>query len=132
MGVKGGSRTVLCVDDYGVGIELRKRMLEKMGFKVLVASTVSQALEIFRANHVDVVLTEYGELTIGGDSTLVATMKTLKPEVPVAILTAETSVPPEEMSIADAVIPKLVGPDELLQIIEKLLRPNNKGHAATP
>ena len=132
MGVKGGSRTVLCVDDYGVGIELRKRMLEKMGFRVLAAASVSQALEIFRANQVDVVLTEHGELTIGGDSTLVATMKALKPEVPVAILTAETSLAPEEMSLADAVIPKLVGPDELLHIIEKLLRPNNKGHAATP
>ena len=131
MRAQGGSRTVLCVDDYGVGIELRKRMLEKMGFKVLTATSVSQALEIFRANHVDLVLTEHGELAIG-DPTLVATMKTLKPEVPVAILTAESSLAPEEMSLADAVIPKLVGPDELLHIIEKLLLPNNKGKAAAP
>ena len=59
MDTQGTSRPViLCIDDHVVGIELRKRVLEKMGFRVLVATSAPQALEIFGANHIDLVLTE--------------------------------------------------------------------------
>jgi CheY-like chemotaxis protein len=112
---------ILCVDDQEAGLELRKRVLEKAGYKVLIASSVHQALEIFRANHIDLVLTEHVRPAIVGGPALAATLKMLKPEVPVAILSADLSEWAEDRRFAEVFITKLVSTDELLRAIEKLL-----------
>ncbi len=112
---------ILCVDDEGAGIELRRRVLEKLGFRTLIATSASQALEIFRENHIDLVLMERIHPAMIGGRSLAATLKTLKPEVPVAIFTAHATVPPEDLSFADVCIPKLVSVDELVRVIEGLL-----------
>jgi CheY-like chemotaxis protein len=128
MDAQGTSGTViLCIDDHVVGIELRKRVLEKAGFRVLVATSVQQALEIFGANHIDLVLTEQLGPTVASAPSLTATLKLLKPEVPVAILSADATASPEEMASADIFITKLSSPDELLSIVERLIRDRAKG-----
>ncbi len=122
MDARGRSRSViLCVDDQGIGVELRKRVLEKLGFRVLLATSAHQALEVFRANQIDLVLAEHIEPMVVGGPTLLATMRMLKPEVPVAILSADASASPEEISCADVFITKLVSVNELVDIIERLL-----------
>jgi CheY-like chemotaxis protein len=112
---------ILCVDNDGAGIELRRRVLEKLGFSTLIATSAQQALETFRENHVDLVLMENIGPTIGGGPTLAASFKTLKPDVPVAIFTADAMVSPEDMLLADVCITKLVSVDELVRKIEGLL-----------
>lgn len=121
MNASGGSRSVvLCIDDEGNALELRKRVLQKTGYRVLTATNADQALEVFRENPVDVVLTEH---LVGNAeaSALVAQMKALKPEVPVAIYSADGAVSIEDMRFADMFITKLVPIDELLRTIERLL-----------
>jgi CheY-like chemotaxis protein len=110
---------ILCVDDQQTGLELRKRVLENAGYSVLTATSAQQALEIFGTNHVDLVLTEHP--TIVGGPALAATMKMLKPEVPVAVLSADMSEWPEDRRFADVFITKLVPVDDLLRAIEKSL-----------
>jgi CheY-like chemotaxis protein len=112
---------ILCIDDEGAGLELRRRVLEKLGFRALIATSAHQALEIFQENHIDLVLMERINPAMIGGRTLAVTLKTLKPEVPVAIFTAHSTVPPEDLSFADACIPKLVSVDELVRIMEGLL-----------
>jgi CheY-like chemotaxis protein len=112
---------ILCVDDQKTGLELRKQVLEKVGYDVLTATSAHQALAKFRANHIDLVLTEHVLPTMVGGPALAATMKMLKPEVPVAILSADMSESPEDRRSADVFITKLVSVDELLRAIEKLL-----------
>jgi CheY-like chemotaxis protein len=122
MSARGHFRPViLCVDDQEAGLELRKRVLEKAGYKALIASSVHKALEIFRANHIDLVLTEHVRPAIVGGPALAATLKMLKPEVPVAIFSADLSEWAEDRRFAEAFITKLVSIDELLRTIEKLL-----------
>ena len=93
--------------------------MEKEGFKVLTATSAHRALEIFRTNHVDLVLTEHVLPTIVGGPALAATVKMLKPEVPVAVLSAEMSEWPDDRRFADVFITKLASVDELLHAIEK-------------
>lgn len=111
---------ILCIDYQATTLALRKLVLRKAGYRVLTAAA-REALEIFRGNHVDVVLMEHGVRQPDG-SALVAKMKMLKPEVPLAIYSADWAASPDEMQFADIFITKLVSVDELLRAIERLLR----------
>jgi CheY-like chemotaxis protein len=114
-------RTILCVDDHEIGLKVRKRVLEMAGYTVLIATRAHEALELFRTNHIDLVIAEHIAPAIVDGPTLAATMKMLKPEVPVAIFSADVQVSPEDRRFADAYITKLVPIDELLRLIRKLL-----------
>jgi len=111
---------ILCVDDHEIGLEVRKRVLERAGYRVLTSRSAHQALEIFRENHVDLVLTEHVVPTCTDGPTLAAAMKMLKPEVPIAVYSADLEWP-EDTRFADTFLTKLVSVDELLDTIEKLL-----------
>jgi len=113
---------ILCVDDHELGLRVRKRVLEIAGYTVLIATRAREALELFRKNHIDLVLTEHVISATDYGPTLVATMKRLKPEVPVAIFSADVSATREDRRFADAFITKLVPVDELLRAIRGLLR----------
>jgi CheY-like chemotaxis protein len=120
---EGHSRAViLCVDDKETETqrELFRRVLESAGYRVLLASG-RKALEIFRKRHVDLVLTEHIPQANTGSPTLAATMKKMKPDVPVAIYSADWAESPEDMRFADMFITKLVSIDELLRTIMQLL-----------
>jgi DNA-binding NtrC family response regulator len=107
---------ILCIDDQKTALELniRKRMLETAGYRVLTATRAHKALEIFRENHVDLVLTEQVGSSTFTDSFTLAAMKMLKPDVPIAIYSADLEASPEHMRFADTFITKLVAVDELL------------------
>jgi two-component system, OmpR family, response regulator CpxR len=122
MDAPGHSRSViLCIDDQETALNLRKRVLESAGYKVLTATSAHKALETFRKNRVDLVLAEHVIPTIIGRSAVAAAMKMLKPEVPVAIYSADLAEP-EDMRFADIFITKLVSVDELLHTIKRLLK----------
>ena len=114
---------ILCVDDKvsDSQLDLFARVLEVSGYVALTAASAFEALEIFRRNQVDLVLTEHIRVAHAG-RTLAATMRTLKPAVPVAIYSADLVESPEDMRFADAFITKLVSIEELLSTILKLLQ----------
>ncbi len=122
---------ILCIDDPRTALELniRKRVLETAGYRVLTTTTAHEALEIFRDNHVDLVLTEQGLPTFTDGFTL-ATMKMQKPDVPIVIYSADLAESPEDMPFADAFITKLVSVGELLEAIESLLDRGDTAAAA--
>jgi CheY-like chemotaxis protein len=124
MNTQGYSRPViLCVDDRETETqrELFRRVLETAGYTVLIATSAHTALDIFRKNHVDLVLTEHVVPATTGSPTLAAIVKRLKPDVPVAIYSADWAESPEDMWFADMFITKLVSIDELLRTIVRLL-----------
>ena len=114
---------ILCVDDKvsESQLDLFARVLEVSGYAALTATSGFEALEIFRRNQVDLVLTEHIRVAHAG-RTLAATMRTLKPAVPVAIYSADFAESPEDMRFADAFMTKLVPIEELLSTIQKLLQ----------
>jgi CheY-like chemotaxis protein len=122
MTARGNSRRViLCVDDQRDGLGLRQQVLERAGYKTLATTSARKALELFRMHHIDLVLTEHMAPAMLAGHTLAAIMKRLKPEVPVAILSADMAASPEDMRFADRFITKLAPVEELLCSIEELL-----------
>jgi DNA-binding NtrC family response regulator len=123
---------ILCIDDPKTTLELniRKRVLETAGYRVLTATSACKALEIFRENQVDLVLTEQVGSSGFTDSATLAAMKMLKPDVPIAIYSADWEASPEHMRFADTFITKLVSVDELLCTIEGLLAQRPRSAAA--
>jgi hypothetical protein len=76
---------------------------------------------MFRKNHVDLVLMERVDAHLGRSPLLVAKMRLLKPEVPLAIYSADDRTDSPDMRFADIFITKLASVDELLRTIESLL-----------
>ncbi|PYX79249.1 MAG: hypothetical protein DMG66_04315 [Acidobacteria bacterium] len=115
---------ILCIDDRETKVELevRKRVLEGAGYRVLLATRARrQAMEIFRRHHVDLVLTEQGVAGTIGGPTLAPAMKRFRPDVPVILYSADWAPSHEDIKFADLFITKLVSVDELLRTVEELL-----------
>jgi two-component SAPR family response regulator len=114
---------ILCIDDRQTEAELDllKRVLEKAGYCVLATTNAHKALEIFHKNKVDLVLTEHIQLTAFGVPSIAAKMKSLKPDVPVVLYSADLADPYGEMRFADIFLTKVVSRNALLCTIDELL-----------
>ncbi len=87
-------RVILAVDDENSGLFFRKLILEHAGFSVLSATGVDEALGVFNANAVDLVVTD-----LSGTSSI-----------------------PEPLEHADAFLSKTEGPEKLLELVKRLLQ----------
>ena len=111
---------ILCVDDEFNGLEGRKMLLEDAGYKVLVATTGADALQLFASHPVDLVLLDYHMPGMNGD-VVAAHMKASQSDVPIALLSADDGLPESALKWVDAFVSKSESPANLLQIIEHLL-----------
>lgn len=114
---------ILFADDKETSTEreLFRRVLQTAGYTALIAADADEALQLFCRNRVDLVLTEHIAPASAGRPTLATTLKRLKPNVPVAIYSADWAASPEDMRFADVFITKLVPVPELLRTIMQLL-----------
>ena len=114
---------ILCIDDRATSAEseLLRSVLEKTGYRALTASSANRAFEIFRHHEVDMVLAEQKVPTGIRDCSVAQLLKRVKPEVPLAIYTADWTQSPEDLRVADVFITKLVSVEELLSTIKRLL-----------
>ena len=109
-------KTILCVDDNEQALSVRKFMLETRGYRVLSAHTAADALEIFAAGNVDLVLSDLIMPQMDGNE-LVRRMKSIAPEVPAIILSGSVKNF-ERASSADAFLPK--GACTPLEVLERI------------
>jgi CheY-like chemotaxis protein len=106
---------ILCVDDEELPLLLRKLVLEKQGYKVVTASSASDALQALNEHRVDLVLTD--QLMPGGTGTeLAQSIKGLWPDLPVILISGVNEMPADASS-ADVFISKTEGP---LAMCEKI------------
>jgi len=98
---------ILAVDDEKSGLYFRKLILEHAGYSVLSATTTDEAMQLFRSNPVDIVITDHllGRKT---GMEMSREMKLLKPAVPIVLLSGTRSVP-EQLKHADAFLSKTEG-----------------------
>ncbi len=113
------TRVILCVDDQAAALALRCMVLSSAGYKVLTASDGAAALELFRCNQVDLVVTDYCLPGITG-AQVAAEMKRLKPEIPVVLFSGLVEAPPGTEH-ADLVITKGIPVLELLNQVGRLI-----------
>lgn len=81
-----GSGTILLVDDEEMVRSVSKRMLEHIGFRVLLASDGVEAIDVYRANRdtIDCVILDLTMPRMDGVQTL-ATLRTVSVDVPVIL-----------------------------------------------
>src|SRR5262245_33806616 len=73
---------VLVVDDEPNLLELRRVLLERFGYHVIVAASGQQALEIFRRTAVDAVILDYRMPGMNGGQTA-REIRNLDPVIPI-------------------------------------------------
>ena len=110
---------ILAVDDEKSGLYFRKLILEHAGHRVLSATNIEEAMCLFRENPVELVLTDHllGRKT---GTEMSRQMKEIRPDIPIIIFSGTQTIP-EPLEHADAFLSKTEGPDEMLEVIDKLL-----------
>jgi len=109
-------KTILCVDDNESVLSVRKFLLETRGYRVITARSASEALEIFRAGGVDLVLGDLVMPEMDGND-MVQRMKEIAPEIPM-ILISGTVKAFERANRADAFLPK--GASTPIEMLERI------------
>jgi signal transduction histidine kinase len=107
------------VVDEPAALLVRKSLLENAGYYVLPALNADQALQVFRGNRIDIVVSDHLFSAATG-SEMACTMKLAKPEVPILLLTGVEDRPPDREHV-DKFINKAEGPDKLLQAIAEMM-----------
>lgn len=113
--------TILCVDDDIQALDLRRRVLEQGGYRVLSAHSATQALETFRSGSIDAVILDYW--LPGTNGIKVATeFKSLKPDVPIIMLSGSDTVLDETIGRVERWLVKgNIDPKDLLSALDDLL-----------
>jgi CheY-like chemotaxis protein len=113
-------RTVLCVEDNPIELQLRKLLFESAGFAVLQARSASAALEIFAAQPVDAVVLDYWLSDRNG--TLVAEeMKRSQPRIPIVMLSGYSPLPGEGVVVDGWLRKAEAEPEEIVNCVKRLI-----------
>lgn len=111
---------ILCVDDETVPLTLRRLVLEKSGFQVIPAGSAAEALEVLKAQAVDLVLTDLLMPGLNGLE-LARKIKELTPALPIVLLSGVNEVP-EDADCADLFLSKVEGPVAMCEKISAVLK----------
>jgi CheY-like chemotaxis protein len=116
------SHLVLCIDDEQVGLQVRKILLERAGYRVLTAMDGPTGLEIFANEPVEVVVLDYSMPGMHGGEVALK-MRQTKPHVPILLLSAYMGLPADVTSLVDLYMTKGEGPPILLKKLGSLFHP---------
>ncbi len=117
--VKPKPRLILCIDDDDIALRVRRLLLSIAGYEVLTASSGEAGLEVLKQNPVDLVIADHF-LSAKTGTEIAREMKTLKPGVPILIVSG-TADKPSGIEFADGFLSKGEAPDVLLDTIARLL-----------
>ena len=115
-------RLILCVDDEPVGLLVRKMLLERAGYRVVTALDGPAGLEIFTREPVEAVVLDFSMPGMTGGE-VASFMRTVKPRIPILMLSAYTSLPPEVHRVVDLSMTKGEGAPALLEKLGSLIPP---------
>ena len=115
-----GQKTVLCIDDYKTSAAGWCLYLQTAGYAVETAYDPHEGLQLFATSAVDLVLLDYSMPEMNGGE-VAATMKRMKPDVPIVMLSGVSEIPQGCRACVDAVIVKGEQPTVVLQKIQELL-----------
>ena len=116
------SFSILVVDDEPPQLELIGGFLKKQGFEVTQAESGEKALQMFRRESFDLVLTDQRMPNLSGLD-LLKSVRAVNPETPVIVVTAYGSIETAVTAIKAGATDYLTKPlnlDELLHRIEKV------------
>jgi CheY-like chemotaxis protein len=121
------SNLVLCVDDEKVGLQVRKLLLERAGYRVLTASDGPSGLAVFAEQPVEAVVLDYSMPGMDGGQVAMK-MRQAKPSIPILLLSAYVDLSVEVTSTVDLYMTKGEGAPVLLEKLGSLLQPVGTSH----
>jgi CheY-like chemotaxis protein len=111
---------ILCVDDETVGLQVRRMLLERAGYRVLTALDGESGIEIFAHEPVDAVVLDFSMPGMSGGEVAVS-MRRIKPQIPILMLSAYTSLPAEVHDVVNLSMTKGEGAPALLKKLGSLM-----------
>lgn len=123
MGGRGRPATVLIADDNEVGQRLCRRVLEKTGYKVLIASDGVEAVELALANSPDVILMDLAMPRMSGSEAM-RRIKAQRPGIAIVIASAILVEADRERFLAagaDEVMIKPLRLSDMLAVVARLV-----------
>ncbi len=112
---------VLCVDDETIGLEVRRMLLERAGYRVLTALDGDSGLDLFAREPIEAVVLDFSMPGMSGGE-VAQRMRQVKPHVPILMLSAYTSLPPEVTRTVDLAMTKGEGAPALLKKLGSLVQ----------
>ncbi len=118
-----GTEHILFVDDEEYLIDIGKKMLESLGYKVMTSTSGSEALRIFsdHPNRFDLVITDLTMPVIKGDE-LAKKLIAVRPDLPVILCTGFSSKIKEETAMASGIKAFVMKPFLMRDIAETVRR----------
>ena len=116
---------ILCIDDEPQVVKLKCAILEQAGHEVAFATSAHDAIQLINANDYDAVVTDW-RLGDGNGRGVVQAAKShsMTPVVVVSGYVAEAYQAAEPL--ADLYLEKPVNPEELVTIVNELLKANER------
>ena len=114
-------RLLLCIDDELNGLQLRKIILESNGYRVLIAASGPEGIQLFERHPVDLVVLDFLMPEMKGDE-VADRMRQIKPHVPIVMLSAYYDLPARGDLLVDARIVKGESTQNLLDTVARLLQ----------
>jgi CheY-like chemotaxis protein len=114
------SHLVLCVDDEMIGLQVRKILLERAGYRVLTAKDGFEGLKVFENEPVEAVVLDYSMPGMHGGEVALK-MRQVKPEIPILLLSAYVGLSTDVTSVVDLYMTKGEGADVLLEKLNSLI-----------
>jgi CheY-like chemotaxis protein len=115
-----GPFTILCIDDEALGLQIRRAVLERAGYKVFTAVDGKTGLDLFASAPVDAVLLDYLMPGMDGGEVAVA-MRDIKPEVPILLHSACVDLPQLVLEIVNSTLAKGEGPETMIARLQQLI-----------
>jgi DNA-binding response OmpR family regulator len=118
--VPRSQKTILCIDDHEAALSGWCLYFQAAGYRVIGHTQPELGLQDFATRAIDAVVLDYAMPELDG-SRVADAMKRIKPEVPILLFTAHTSVPRQLKELADAYALKGETPQEVLRKLDGLL-----------
>ena len=113
---------ILCVDDEETALLLRRRVLEKAGYRVFTALTGREGIDIFRYQPIDVVILDYWMADMDGLD-VAAALKLINTRTPIIMLSGYAAILDEGLGKVDLWLRKGESdPEQLLIAVVHLLK----------
>ena len=118
---------LLCVDDDAQFLNVRGLYLQAFGFQVVTSTDPRQALRLYRKTRFDAAIVDFEMPEMNG-AELAREMKSIRANVPVAILSGLPQVPEGAPNFHDRFICKTESGQHLVQQIHSLIDAGTKGN----
>lgn len=119
--------TLLCIDDEPNVLAIRKMLLESLGYRVLLAESGPQGLDLLQREHVHTVILDYRMPEMTG-AEVAERIRAMRPGLPIIMLSAYVDLTEHQLKDVDAYVTKGQSPDVLLRTIEGV-QPRRVGNA---